>query len=151
MGTVHNKDIISPYKGIFSFRIKDRNGLVVYNYSDNNMIVTQSKLALSYLVSEANREDKIITQFGIGTGQTAATPSDTMLENLYIKPLINHDFPEPGRVRFHWALEYGEANGVAISEFGLFCSDGTLFARKVRGTITKEEDLSFEGEWTIVF
>jgi hypothetical protein len=46
----------------------------------------------------------------------------------------------------------GEANGKAIMEFGLICTDGTLFARKNRAkAIEKDSDISLEGKWRIIF
>ncbi len=52
---------------------------------------------------------------------------------------------------FAFTLNTGEANGKTIQEFGLLCSDGTLFARKTRGGIVKADDISIAGTWTIKF
>ena len=147
------KDIVSPYKGIFSMRVKDRSGNIVHEFTDHNMIVNLSKIAMAYLISENTdvAKAKIITTFGVGVGTAAASPEDTSLVRQYTNIILSHDFPEPGRVRFNWGLSYTEANGMDISEFGLFCADGSMFAHKVRGSIHKDEDLSFEGEWTIIF
>jgi len=41
---------------------------------------------------------------------------------------------------------------MAINEFGLLTSDGTLFARKNRNTpINKDSDIALEGQWIIYF
>lgn len=93
----------------------------------------------------------MISRFGVGIGTAAATVNDTALVSQYLKSLDGYDVSVAGQVTFHWSLGFSEANGMTISEFGLFCADDTLFAHKVRGGIVKEEDLSFEGDWTIVF
>ena len=61
------------------------------------------------------------------------------------------EYPATGQVRFNWSLSTAELNGVAITEFGLLCADGTLFSRKQRKPIEKESDLSLTGSWTILF
>lgn len=138
-------------RGLFSMRVLDRDGKVVAAYSDNNMIVNLARVAMSMLVSEGMETNKIITRFGVGTGSQTATPADTELTDPYANDIIGHDFPEPGTVRFFWKLGYDEANDKNISEFGLFCADGSLFSRKVRSPIFKANDLAFEGEWSIIF
>jgi hypothetical protein len=53
---------------------------------------------------------------------------------------------------FNWPLAATEANGKEIREFGLFCTDGALFARRIRDRpIYKESDIALEGEWIITF
>lgn len=141
----------APMRGEFSLIGKDKEGKVVFNYSDNNLIVNNAKVALASLVSSAGADSKVITQIGFGTSGTTPSPNDTVLTASYKKNVTSFSYPEPGKVRFSWRLDYGEANGKAISEFGLLCADGSLFARKVRGAITKDVDLALEGEWTIIF
>ena len=52
---------------------------------------------------------------------------------------------------FSFTIGKAEANGKKIREFGLLCSDGTLFARKTRGVIEKADDIEIVGTWTIIF
>lgn len=144
-------DKAEPAKGEFRILVKDKDGNVVQEDVDHNMIVNASKTALAMLISEENCPQKVIRRFGVGTDGSTATPADDSLTASYLNNLISHEFPEPGVVRFKWALGYGEANGMAVSEFGLFCDDGSLFARKTRPSIHKGDDLSFEGEWSIIF
>lgn len=155
MHTTNAQDRINPCRGEFSMRVYDRAGNVVDEYKDHNMIVNGAKSAMAYLVSSA-RQDKVITKFGVGVGTAEATPGDTSLTLPHMNFITGFDYPESmegtvDRVCFHWSLDYAEANGMSISEFGLFCADGTMFAHKVRGQITKEEDLKFAGDWTIIF
>lgn len=147
---LHIKDGVRPLRGIFSMRVLGKDGRVVAEYRDDNMIVNLARQALAMLVSEGS-PDKIISQFAVGTGTDVATPADTTLTNIYANQLVGHEFPENGVVKFLWRLGYDEANGLDISEFGLLCADGSLFSRKVRESIYKASDIAFEGEWSIIF
>lgn len=144
-------DQILSLRGLFSMRVLDKSGKIIESWSDNNMIVNGARIAMSMLVSEGANSNKIITRFGVGTGQNTATPTDTSLTDIYVNSILGHDFPEAGTVRFFWKLGYDEANEKNISEFGLFCDDGSLFSRKVRSPLFKASDISFEGEWSIIF
>lgn len=154
MSTTSTIDKMNSLKGVFTMRVKDLAGNVVMEYEDHNMIVNAAKTAMAALISDpAAHEKKVITSFGVGTGMNAASATDTALTNPYIKGIVGYDYPEGtfDRVRFHWTLEYSEANHKPITEFGLFCADGTLFAHKVRDVISKDDTLAFEGTWTIIF
>lgn len=144
-------DRIMSLRGVFSMRVLDKTGKIIDTWRDNNMIVNGARVAMSMLVSEGADTGKVITRFGVGTCQDTATPADTTLSDIYANAIIGHDYPEAGTVRFFWKLGYDEANDKNISEFGLFCADGSLFSRKVRSPIFKASDISFEGEWSIIF
>ena len=140
-----------PVEGEFTIRVKDKDGNVVYTATEHNMIVNGAKTALATLIANADSH-KCVTKFGVGTGTTAAMLTDTQLLSQYTKGIDKYDLSVAGRVTFSWSLGAAEANGLDITEFGLFCEDGTLFSHKVRdGAIRKEDDLSFEGDWTILF
>lgn len=151
MSGIKIADSACPLKGLFFMRVLDGSGLVVAEYHDRNMIVNGARIAMSRLVSEGAESGKVITRFGVGVNTETATPADTALTDCYANDIIGHDFPEAGTVRFFWKLGYDEANDKNISEFGLFCADGSLFSRKVRSPIFKAADLAFEGEWSIIF
>lgn len=138
-------------RGSFFMRVLDKAGGVLETWRDNNMIVNGARVAMSMLVAEGADTGKIISRFGVGTNTEIATPADTALVDPYVNNILRHDFPEPGTARFFWELGYDEANDRNISEFGLFCADGTLFSRKARVPIYKAGDLYFSGEWSIIF
>lgn len=154
-------------RGIFSMRVLDRSGNVLEEYEDNNMIVNGAKQAMSFLVSDASQAaNKVVTRIGFGTDTTEAQPEDEALGNeippvdvpegqtvaSVRKQLTGHSYPSTDRVQFNWALAPAEGNGSDICEFGLFTEDGTLFAHKVRsGVVHKDDSMSFEGTWTILF
>lgn len=127
-----------------------RAGLLIDEIIEPNLIVDGAKNQLARLVGGdvANRH---ITHIGFGTGTNAASPNDTGLTGALWKPVTSVSYPDTGRVAFDWSLSTAECNGMAITEFGLRCADGTLFARKVRAPIHKSDDLSLTGTWTIIF
>jgi len=144
-----------PMCGHFHIELR-RSGALVEVIDEKNLIVNGAKNQLARLIggSGTNRQ---ITQIGFGIGTTAAAPGNTALtySPLYptssLKAIGSVGYPATGQVQFNWSLSTAELNGVAITEFGLFCQDGTLFSRKQRAPIQKESDLSLTGSWTIIF
>lgn len=125
-----------------------RNGLLVDWWQDKNLIVNGAREMLAQLIA-GDGDGKAVTHIGFGTSGDAASPDDTALTGGYWRALSGHSYPEPGKVRFSFVLSTTEANGMTIREFGLRTSDGTLFSRKARGAIEKNDDISLEGTWTI--
>lgn len=127
-----------------------RHGLPVAEIVEPNLIIDGAKNQLARLVggSGAGRH---ITHIGFGVGTSAAAPGNTGLTGAFWKPVTSVSYPATGQAAFAWSLSTAEANGLAITEFGLRCADGTLFARKVRNPIHKSDDLSLTGVWTIIF
>lgn len=138
-----------PLTGEFRLAIY-RAGQLVEEFVEPNLIVNGAKDQLARLVGGAGA-NRHITHIGFGIGTTAAAPTNTGLSGAYWKPVTSVSYPATGQVAFAWALGASEANGMAITEFGLRCADGTLFARKVRAPIHKSDDLSLTGTWTIIF
>jgi hypothetical protein len=138
-----------PLAGEFRLAIY-RAGQLVEEFVEPNLIVNGAKNQLARLVGGAGT-GRHITHIGFGIGTTAAAPTNTGLSGAYWKPVTSVSYPATGQAAFAWSLSTAEANGLAITEFGLRCADGTLFARKVRGAIHKSDDLSLTGTWTIIF
>jgi len=136
-------------RGEFVLRVY-RKGELVEECIDHNMIMNVAKDAMARLIGGSGT-GKTITKIGFGTNATSPTPDDTALSGSYVKNVTVVTYPDTGRVSFGWSLGTSEANGKAIAELGLICSDNTLFARKTRGVINKDADLSLEGTWTIIF
>ena len=107
--------------------------------------------ALRELLATGN-PDKVVTQIGFGTGTAAESPTDTALSAPYLKPLSGFEMDpvNPRLLRFAYKLLRGEAIGMAITEIGLFCADGTLVARKVRSPIDKTPDMELGDTWELL-
>lgn len=138
-------------RGIFELKVY-RKGQLVEDYVDNNLILGRMKDVMAGLIGGApSYAGMTINQISFGTNGTAPTPGDNAVTSPFTKNLGAPTYPAAGRVSFPFILGTGEANGKAIREFALRLSDGTYAARKVRGVIEKDADLSFSGTWTILF
>ena len=138
-----------PLRGELTLVIK-RRGYEPETITEHNMIMNIARDALAKLIA-GQGAGKSINRIGFGTGSTGPSPDDTALTSAYIKSVGAISFPSAGQVTFSFSLAESEANGKSIREFGLLCSDGSLFSRKVRGVIEKSDDLSLSGTWTIIF
>lgn len=127
-----------------------KNGQLFDFWKDQNLVVNEARTMLAQLVA-GDSAGSAITKIGFGVGSTPADPDDTSLSSAYVRNLTGHSYPEAGKVRFEFALNTSEANGLTIREFGLITADNRLFSRKVRGGIEKNDDISLEGVWTITF
>jgi len=137
-------------RGHFRLDIRRADGSLVESIDEPNMIVNAAKDQLARLVG-GNGANRHVTHIGFGTGTNAASPNDASLTAAFWKPVTSVSYPATGQVAFAWSLSTAEGNGLAITEFGLRCADGTLFARKVRAAIHKSDDLALTGTWTIIF
>lgn len=135
--------------GIFDIRVI-KAGREIEHYRDENMIMASARDALARLIG-GNGSGKTVTKIGVGTNGDGPTPDDKGLTGTYSKPVSGCTYPATGEACFAFTIGAGEANGKSIREFGLLCSDGTLFARKTRGVIEKADDIEITGTWTIKF
>jgi len=127
-----------------------RKGILIEEWSDPNLIVIGARQQLAHVI--ASGDSLLINRIAFGTNGNVPVISDTLISNQFVKSLSGYTFPNPGEVQFNWLLKETENNGMAISEFGLLTSDGTLFARKARSfPLNKDLDISLEGHWTISF
>ena len=125
-------------------------GALIERFEDANLIVNGAKDQLARLVA-GDTDNRHITHIGFGVGTAAAAPTNTGLTGAFWKPIASVSYPATGQVAFSWALGASEANGMAITEFGLRTAGGVLFARKVRNPIHKSDDLTLSGVWTLIF
>lgn len=128
-----------------------RRGILIEDYREHNLIVNGARAVMAHLIS-GDGSGKPINRISFGTNGAAPSPSNTSITSPFNKAVISFSYPATGQVQINWNLLVGEANGKAIMEFGLLCSDGTLFARKNRAkAIEKDSDISLEGQWIITF
>lgn len=157
-----------PCSGILSVRATNRKGQELFSFNDQNMIMAATKETLAHLVG-GDVENQSVTHVVLGNKATTPSPDNNSIggistgnlvpgQNLvndticaYLKSITSHSYPAPGRIQFSWELDYGEANGLVINEYGLINTGLTLFARKTRGTVTKDSGMHIAGNWTIIF
>jgi hypothetical protein len=141
----------APLRGVFRIRARDRNGNIVWQDEDHNMIVDGARYQMARLVA-GDTAGRKIASIAFGENGDAATVSDMAITVPVVKTIASVEYPQNGQVQFNWTLGTDEANGKAILEFGLLCEDGVLFARYVRPLpLNKLSDFSLEGDWTIIF
>jgi hypothetical protein len=156
------QDSCKNAKGVFGYKMyrHDEGGkTLVEEFRSANKIVNGAKKQMAHLVAGESEGFKIV-KIGFGTDGTKEAAEDTGLENAFVKEVAGYSFPADGKVIFTVILERDEANGLAIMEAGLFCEDGTLFARDRREDadsgeplppLVKSSDFSIEAEWEITF
>lgn len=128
-----------------------RGGNFVQSWCDHNLIVTGSKLVHAQLLGGAVTGNSVAS-IGFGTSGTAPVVGNTTLTGAYTKALDGVSYPASNQVTFAFSLGSGEANPLAILEFGLLTASGALYARTTRAAaLNKAADISLSGTWTITF
>ena len=128
-----------------------RRGEMIERWEDDNLVVLGMRLTLARLLGGdvANRS---VTRIGFGTNPTPPVHGNENLTGAFVKALDGVAYTALHVVEFGFSLGADEANGLAISEFGLLTTTGVLVARRVRGTpLHKASDLSLSGLWSIEF
>jgi len=144
-------DNIQPLNGAFAMQVVcAHTGKVLEEYEDKNLVVNGGRTAVMMLLGAADTNKKL-AKLGVGTNGTAPVGTNNALTGSYVKALGALSYPTISSVRFAWTLGASEANGIGIREFGLLCTDNTLFARKTRELINKNADIILNGTWTISF
>lgn len=141
-------DTLKP-KGILQYRIW-QGGKLVFEEEGNNLVVVGGRDAIAKLIG-GDGTDKQIVEFAVGEGDSAPVDGDTTLTNEFTKAIYNVTYPVAGTAQVEFSLDTTEANGMAITEFGLYCADGSLFSRKVVPVISKTSDIRIEATWKIIF
>jgi hypothetical protein len=140
----------APVRGDFHIRVYWR-GKLIEEYEEHNLIVNSARLAMTKLVAGAGT-GKNINRIAFGTNGNIPVAGDTAITSPYTKNISSISYPANNKVEFAWSLGTDEANGKAISEFGLLCADGSLFARKSRTKpLNKDSDIAIDGQWIIIF
>ena len=126
-------------------------GRLIETFDEDNIVVDGYKNTHSRLIG-GDTANYRVTQFAVGTSGLAAAAGNTVLTSQFIKAVSSVAYPAASQTQFGFSLLSGEANGKAISEFGLLTAAGVLYARRVRATpLNKTTDISFTGTWTITF
>lgn len=136
-------------KGVLRLDFYDTDGNVVDCWEDRNLIVQGGRDAVASLIG-AGTAGKVVNRISVGTNGSGTLLTDTAITSPFEKNLSGTTYPT-GSVQFSFSIETSEANGMTIREFGLLCTDDTLFARIVRAPIVKDNTIRIEGTWTITF
>ena len=122
------EDTTEKLKGEFAIKVFRCNKLID-EFADHNLVVEAGRVRLAQLAAGLNNNH--ITYIGVGSGSNEESPADLYLENQILIPIIQATVT--GRdAKFDFVIDQQQANGLSIREFGLFCSDGTMFSHRVR-------------------
>lgn len=146
-----SQDLITAH-GEVHLEIRDKDGRVLEQFNQKNLIVNGGRDALIRLLGDGTA-GKRINQIGFGTGSAAAALTDTALAaGAFVKAVGSVSYIATNQARFNWTLNSTEGNGLAIRELGLITVDGTLFSRLVRDLpINKTSDIVLYGQWLLTF
>lgn len=143
-------DYFKRPKGHFVLRVY-RDGELIEVFEEKNLIVVGSQATHAHLLG-GDVASRSVTQIGFGTNAASPVFGNTALTGAYVKNVDTVSYPASNQVQFAFSLGTAEANGLAISEFGLLTAGNTLYSRKTRtAPLNKLGDLSFSGTWTISF
>lgn len=116
---------------------------------ENNLIVDLGKELLAKLLGGFSIEK--IAFVGVGTNGTKAEGDNGSLAGQVLIPVMQANV-SGSSVVFRFNIDETTANGIEIREFGLFGSEGTMFARRISETaLAKDPEMRIEGNWTIQF
>lgn len=136
--------------GVLTYRVY-RRGQLIEEVKDSNLIVIGSQVTHAHLLG-GDVTGNSVTRMGFGTNGAAPVFGNTALTGAYTNGLAAPTYPASNQVSFPFALSTLEANGMAIAEFGLLTTSGTLYARKTRASaLNKDTDITLSGTWVITF
>lgn len=153
------EDRAESVKGEFAIGIY-RQGRLVREWSDHNLVVLSGRHRLAEMA--AGKSTSHITYIGVGSGREKEKDADTSLTEQQLFPVAESTVTDQD-ARFDFVIGEDQANGLSIREFGLFCTDETMFSHRVRIhvdedtkeekvlTIDKESDIEIRGYWIIHF
>ena len=125
-----------------------------------NLFVDAGRQLLAYAFGfRSPISDYVCSKFGVGTGTVSARVTDVALQapvilnsGLTVGNIDSIDFLTAFVVRVAFTLCLADANGFALTEFGLFSGNNTMLARKTRSVaINKTGDFSPTVSWRIRF
>lgn len=164
---------MNEMRGRLTLQLTDRGGGLVYEQSENNLIVRSGRQLVAQLfggVTQGTPPAKV-THMGIGASATKATDADTKLgtERLPRKAIseityADVDDPVPGgggatikrvKASLKAVFDFTEGNdpGTPLREAGIFtaATDGVMYNRVVFDPITKTNAFQLTLLWDIVF
>jgi hypothetical protein len=128
-----------------------KNDTLIEDSVEKNLVVTLGRTNIAKLLG-GSAGGYAVNTIKVGTNGTAPTAGDTSITSPFSKGISTVSYPTAGTVQFDFTITTSEANGMSIAEFGLFDSNGTMFARKNRtSAIAKDNTIAVAGTWKIIF
>jgi len=145
------KDTVKTVSGSVEIRVKNvKTGEVVEHTKIKNLDLNNFYVQEASLLAGEGLTTKYIDRMVFGTGTVAPVVTDTGLTGtVTASGTFSASYPSTTSVQFVGTLEGSQGNGVALTEMGLMCADGTLVTRTLFGPMTKSSLFSIEISWTI--
>ena len=153
------QDPAGDCRGEFCIKVYKK-GKLQEEYADHNLVVRGGRKRLAELA--AGLSGAHISYIGVGSGTVKEAEDDTALTEQHLFPLTGATVTGLD-ARFDFVVLETQANGLSIREFGLFCTDKTMFTHRVRIfadsetgeervlTIDKGNDIEIRGYWILHF
>ena len=149
-GVLRFRDRLKPPTGHLHYQVF-RDEQLIEEVDDHNLIVIGSQPTHARLLG-GDVVNRSLTQIGFGTNGTPEAFGNAALTGAYVNNLQAPTYPASNQVSFGFGLGTTEANGIAISEFGLLTAGGTLYSRRTRALpLNKASDITLAGTWVISF
>lgn len=130
--------------------VKDLKGRILKREKSCNLIPLTGRQLIRDLIGGLRRWP---THMAVGTGTTDPADGDTALQAEVYRELITARVQGSESVKFQFFVGADQANGVDLSEVGLFTVVGdvanTLFARATFTPTTKTSSVTLTISWTV--
>ena len=143
------QDKINP-KGSVRTQIYNLAGELIHDETGSNLVVTLGREALAELIISAP-SNFVIEKMSFGENGAAPVLGNTSIFHATDKT-VDSATAVGSTATFVGTLDYGDAIGDTIKEFGLKCAGGTLFARYTWGGAVDKTALNrIVVTWSITF
>lgn len=143
------KDKINP-TGRVRTQIYNRAGELIHDETGSNLVVTVGREALAELIVSAP-SNLIVDRMSFGENGAAPALSNTGIYHATDK-IVDSATTVGTTTTFVGTLDYGDAIGDTIKEYGLKCNNGSLFARYTWGGQVDKTALNrIVVTWSITF
>jgi len=149
---------IRQMKGVLTVNVVNRSCETIATHIWDNLIVNTGYQAAAQALGGYISGDATIVKIGMGINAAPPTMADTLLVNHFTKSFTSVEYPAPVvqsdgtviySVQFNFTIDFLEAVGMVIYEWGLLTQDGRLFSRLTRAPIEKTNEMQLVGHWQI--
>lgn len=137
--------------GSLKLKFYDGKGKLFREDIDHNLIVSSGVAFFARLLTGATAGESI-SRIAVGTNHAFPQPMDSVITNSETFLLSSREaLPGIGNAVFKTTIDYSQAIGINMAEFGLLTSTNTLVARRIIDPIVKTSVMRVEVEWIINF
>jgi len=143
------QDKLSTMKGTLTINVINRSGETTATHVWNNLITTVGYSAAAQALAGVSGAK--VASIGMGVNATPPKLTDTALSSAVTKPFttIAYNPDTTPAVQFNFTIDFLDAVGMTIFEWGLITQDGRLFSRLTRAPIQKTNEMMLVGHWLI--